>query len=142
MRAKSDGERDRRHGKGEAERLHEVVLRQTKRLEIGNCRNDEKAGLTKRTLYYHFRSKDDLIAAYLETRDQPNLALFQRRFAETEGNTADKVSAIWQRLRGIPSGRGAASCGRRSSSSTCRDIRRSSRAARIRSGSRTGSASC
>ena len=24
-----------------------------------------KAGLTKRTLYYHFRSKDDLVAAYL-----------------------------------------------------------------------------
>jgi len=25
----------------------------------------ERAGVTKRTLYYHFRSKDDLIAAYL-----------------------------------------------------------------------------
>src|SRR5882757_3550675 len=24
-----------------------------------------KAGVTKRTLYYHFRSKDDLVAAYL-----------------------------------------------------------------------------
>ncbi|TGV79729.1 TetR/AcrR family transcriptional regulator, partial [Mesorhizobium sp. M00.F.Ca.ET.149.01.1.1] len=32
----------------------------------------EKAGLTKRTLYYHFKSKDDLIAAYLDARDQPN----------------------------------------------------------------------
>lgn len=58
----------------------------------------EKAGLTKRTLYYHFRSKDDLIAAYLETRDQPNLALFQRWFAETEGNTADKVQGIFSHL--------------------------------------------
>ena len=36
----------------------------------------EKAGVTKRTLYYHFKSKDELIAAYLESRDQPNLALF------------------------------------------------------------------
>ena len=44
MRAKSDGERDRRHGKREAESLHEVVLRQTKRLEIRNCRDDENAG--------------------------------------------------------------------------------------------------
>lgn len=57
-----------------------------------------KAGLTKRTLYYHFRSKDDLIAAYLEMRDQPNLALFQRWFAETEGDTADKVRGIFHNL--------------------------------------------
>lgn len=60
----------------------------------------EKAGLTKRTLYYHFRSKDDLIAACLETRDQPNLALFQRWFAETEGDTADKVQGIFRQLAG------------------------------------------
>ncbi len=58
----------------------------------------EKAGLTKRTLYYHFRSKDDLIAAYLETRDQPNLALFQRWFTETVGSTADKVQGIFCNL--------------------------------------------
>ena len=30
----------------------------------------EKAGVTKRTLYYHFRSKDELVAAYLAGRDQ------------------------------------------------------------------------
>lgn len=58
----------------------------------------ETAGLTKRTLYYHFRSKDDLIAAYLETRDQPNLLLFQRWFAETPGDTADKVEGIFRQL--------------------------------------------
>lgn len=58
----------------------------------------QKAGLTKRTLYYHFRSKDDLIAAYLETRDQPNLTLFQRWFAETEGSIADKVQGIFRNL--------------------------------------------
>lgn len=40
----------------------------------------EKAGLTKRSLYYHFPSKDDLIAAYLTERDNPNLAHFQRWF--------------------------------------------------------------
>ena len=33
----------------------------------------EKAGVTKRTLYYHFRSNADLIATYLESRDLPNL---------------------------------------------------------------------
>ena len=57
-----------------------------------------KAGLTKRTLYYHFRSKDDLVAAYLAARDQPNLALFKRWFAETEGGLPDKVEAIFRNL--------------------------------------------
>jgi AcrR family transcriptional regulator len=58
----------------------------------------EKAGVTKRTLYYHFRSKDDLIAAYLDIRDQPNLTLFQRWFAETDGDIADKVEGIFRNL--------------------------------------------
>jgi AcrR family transcriptional regulator len=57
-----------------------------------------KAGVTKRTLYYHFKSKDDLMAAYLEARDQPNLALFQRWFAETSGGVADKVRGIFRNL--------------------------------------------
>lgn len=58
----------------------------------------EKAGLTKRTLYYHFRSKDDLIAACLEARDQPNLVLFQRWFAEADGEVADRIRAIFMQL--------------------------------------------
>jgi AcrR family transcriptional regulator len=58
----------------------------------------EKAGVTKRTLYYHFDSKDDLITAYLEGRDQPNLALFQRWYAEAEGETDARIRAIFDRL--------------------------------------------
>lgn len=58
----------------------------------------EKAGLTKRTLYYHFRSKDDLIAAYLEARDQPNLKLFAKWFAQTDGALAQKVEGIFTHL--------------------------------------------
>jgi len=58
----------------------------------------EKAGLTKRTLYYHFASKDELIAAYLDGRDQPNLTLFQRWFAEAEGGPAEKVGTIFANL--------------------------------------------
>ncbi|MFC5759783.1 TetR/AcrR family transcriptional regulator [Rhizobium sp. GCM10022189] len=58
----------------------------------------EKADVTKRTLYYHFDSKDDLIAAYLETRDQPNLAVYRRWFAETDGDLPAKVRGIFDQL--------------------------------------------
>jgi len=58
----------------------------------------DKAGLTKRTLYYHFRSKDDLVAAYLAARDQPNLALFRRWFAEADGTLPSRVQAIFRQL--------------------------------------------
>jgi AcrR family transcriptional regulator len=58
----------------------------------------EKAGLTKRTLYYHFASKDDLVAAYLAARDQPNLASFKRWFDETEGELPAKVRGIFRNL--------------------------------------------
>ncbi len=58
----------------------------------------EKAGVTKRTLYYHFRSKDDLVAAYLAGRDQPNLALFRQWFSDAEGGLPDKVEAIFRNL--------------------------------------------
>src|SRR5882724_7715930 len=57
-----------------------------------------KAGVTKRTLYYHFKSKDDLVAAYLAARDQPNLALFRRWFTEAEDGLPAKVEAIFRNL--------------------------------------------
>lgn len=56
----------------------------------------EQASITKRTLYYHFKSKDDLITAYLESRDQPNLAQFAKWFDEAPGPLANKVEAIFQ----------------------------------------------
>lgn len=58
----------------------------------------EKAGVTKKTLYYHFRSKDDLVAAYLESRDQPTLALYARWFAETPGDVVAKTKGIFTRF--------------------------------------------
>ncbi len=56
----------------------------------------EKAGVTKKTLYYHFQTKDELIAAYLASRDQPTLAYYERWFAETRGTTADKVRGLFR----------------------------------------------
>jgi len=55
----------------------------------------EKAGVTKKTLYYHFETKDELITAYLASRDQPTLAYYARWFAETDGSTADKVRGLF-----------------------------------------------
>ena len=55
----------------------------------------EQAGITKKTLYYHFRSKDDLIAAYLESRDQPTLDLYSRWFDQTPGSAADKIRGLF-----------------------------------------------
>ena len=57
-----------------------------------------RAGITKKTLYYHFKSKDDLVEAYLLSRDQPNLALFKKWFDETDGLLADRVEAIFLNL--------------------------------------------
>ncbi|SFK84595.1 transcriptional regulator, TetR family [Pseudovibrio ascidiaceicola] len=58
----------------------------------------EKAGITKKTLYYHFKSKDDLVTEYLISRDQPNLEAFAMWFDEAEGSTADKTAAIFLRV--------------------------------------------
>jgi AcrR family transcriptional regulator len=38
----------------------------------------ERAGVTKRTLYYHFRSKDDLLAAVLDAHSELALARIRR----------------------------------------------------------------
>jgi AcrR family transcriptional regulator len=58
----------------------------------------ERAQVTKRTLYYHFRSKDELVAAYLSSRDQPTLDLFARWIDETEGPLSRKMAGMFQKL--------------------------------------------
>lgn len=55
----------------------------------------ERAGVTKKTLYYHFASKDDLIAAYLTQRDPPNLAAFARWLKASEGPLPDRITGVF-----------------------------------------------
>lgn len=55
----------------------------------------ERAGVTKKTLYYHFTSKDELIAAYLAQRDQPNLAAFSRWLHEAEGTLPERMESFF-----------------------------------------------
>jgi AcrR family transcriptional regulator len=58
----------------------------------------ERAGVTKRTLYYHFRSKDDLIAAYLQARDEPTLGRYEVWLDATRGTLAQQIAGVFQRL--------------------------------------------
>ncbi len=62
-----------------------------------------EAGLTKKTLYYHFSSKDELIAAYLKSQDQPTLKLYQRWFDQTEGDVGDKIRGIFAQFSRVAS---------------------------------------
>ena len=71
----------------------------------------EKAGVTKRTLYYHFDSKDMLVAAYLGERDQPNLARFQRWFKKAEGDLGDRLLAVFEGLARAAEDRSWKGCG-------------------------------
>lgn len=59
----------------------------------------KRAGVTKRTLYYHFRSKDDLIAAYLLERDQPTLKYIIGWMDAAEGSSlTDQVRAVFENV--------------------------------------------
>ena len=65
--------------------------------EVSVERIAEKAGVTKKTLYYHFPSKDDLVAAYLEARHIPALER-DRSWAGSEGPLPDRIERMFLRL--------------------------------------------
>lgn len=71
----------------------------------------ERAGLTKRTLYYHFDSKDELVAAYLTERDQPNLDRFRKWFDRADGDFADRIQSVFQQLARAAKNRRWNGCG-------------------------------
>ena len=49
-----------------------------------------EAGVTRRTLYYHFADKDALVRVYLRNRDRSGRALFER----VEAQAADAASSV------------------------------------------------
>ncbi|MEM9682186.1 MAG: TetR/AcrR family transcriptional regulator [Pseudomonadota bacterium] len=69
------------------------------------------AGVTKRTLYYHFESKDDLITAALEAQDQPTLDTFARWFDETAGTPPEQIEGLFERLSASSQRPGWKGCG-------------------------------
>jgi AcrR family transcriptional regulator len=55
----------------------------------------EAAGVTKRTLYYHFDSKDALVAAVLEVQNALMLTRIQRWARHASGNPATVVEKLF-----------------------------------------------
>lgn len=53
------------------------------------------AGVTKRTLYAHFNSKDALIAAYLEARNEPVLARLITSMTRASGDITAQVEDLF-----------------------------------------------
>lgn len=58
----------------------------------------ERAEVTKKTLYYHFTSKDDLVAAYLSQRDQQNLAAFAGWLGAEDKSLPERIETVFTRL--------------------------------------------
>lgn len=56
-----------------------------------------EAGVTRRTLYYHFEGKDALVKAYLRNRDRSSRSLFERAEART-ATAAESVLAVFDSL--------------------------------------------
>jgi len=56
-----------------------------------------QAGVTKRTLYQHFPSKDDLVTAYVEGKERPALGRYQTLVANVAG-APDQIGRIFANL--------------------------------------------
>lgn len=63
---------------------------------VGVAAVAEEAGVTKRTLYYHFKSKDDLIAEYLKARDQTTLSALRNIVSDKGPLPGDRIVAVFE----------------------------------------------
>lgn len=57
-----------------------------------------QAGVTKRTLYYHFESKDALIAAYLEARDASTRSRYRDWLGDDDRPLPDRIERMFVAL--------------------------------------------
>jgi AcrR family transcriptional regulator len=83
------------------ERILEGAYRQFRQKGYTRVSMDEIAaatGVTKRTLYYHFESKDALLAAMLEAQHQLALAAFKTFGEQLFGSPQRIVDALFQDL--------------------------------------------
>ena len=58
----------------------------------------EMAGITKRTLYYHFDSKDDLVIAYLRHTGERLDASLARAMTRRGGSAMDRLQGLFEDL--------------------------------------------
>jgi len=82
-------------------RILDAAYSQFYRKGFGRVGVDEIAAaakVTKRTLYYHFESKDDLLAAVLDAQHALALATFRRWTEKLKGNANQIVDAIFDDL--------------------------------------------
>jgi AcrR family transcriptional regulator len=77
----------------------------------------QRAEITKPTLYYYFKSKDDLVVAYLDQRKDALLASVTKTMDSVTGSVAERIAAVFTsvaretpnpRWKGCPIVRGAA----------------------------------
>lgn len=59
-----------------------------------------EAGVTKRTMYKHFESKDALVVSYLEAKDEPVLTGLVNSVANAPGDVADRIASMFIALAG------------------------------------------
>ncbi len=78
--------------------------------EVSLDRIAERAGVSKKTIYYHFRSKDELIAAYLDARNLPTLERY-RRWAGREGPMPERIQRLFRHLAKAVESPGWRGCG-------------------------------
>lgn len=59
----------------------------------------EASGVTKRSVYYHFESKDELVAAVLQRQQAQALALFERWGAKPASSPAEFLANVFAEMK-------------------------------------------